>query len=161
MEIMFSILRIRQRRAYGGSYSVHAVRTVFIRIFLLGFLLGCSPVSAFEEYSTAVDPMLQVEPAESEPAPIQSVTAVYGVNADDYLPVKEQARRQLRPKMREKTSRASFDLPDAFYFIGGPVFILIFLRVLVIFLNGFEETRRQEMRMAASDHLPGERLTGE
>jgi hypothetical protein len=75
--------------------------------------------------------------------------------------MKEEARRQLRPSLRKSTSRVAFDLPDAFYFVGGPVFLLIFLRVLVIFLNGFEETRKEELRMAASEHLPGERLAGE
>jgi hypothetical protein len=123
-------------------------------------MLGSMSVCAIDEYSTAVDPMLQMEPAESESSSHRKVTAVYGVNADDYLPIQQDARNHLRPKLRKNVSKASFDLPDAFYFIGGPIFLLIFLRVLVIFLNGFEETRRHEMHMAASEHLPGERFTG-
>ena len=81
------------------------------------------------------------------------VIAVYGVSADDYLPTAETARNQLRPKVRRSTSRPAFDLPDAFYFIGGPIFILLFLRVLVIFINGFEEKRRDEMRAAARESM--------
>jgi len=89
----------------------------------------------------------------TDPEPVaasQQVTAVYGVTADDYLPVKEIARKHLRPNVRGAASRPSFDLPDAFYFIGGPIFLLILLRVLVIFLNGFEEKRKEEQRQAAS-----------
>ena len=116
--------------------------------------------NAIDEYSTAVDPMLQVETADSEAPSAHKITAVYGVNVDDYMPIQHEARRHLRPNLRKNVSKASFDLPDAFYFIGGPIFLLIFLRVLVIFLNGFEESRRHEMRLAASEHLPGERFTG-
>lgn len=79
------------------------------------------------------------------------VTAVYGISADDYLPTKQAMRQQLRPNVRRSRSRPAFDLPDAFYFIGGPIFLILFLRVLVIFLNGFEEKRREEMRAAASE----------
>ena len=83
----------------------------------------------------------------------RSVTAVYGVTADDYLPESPSADDYLRPKVRRAASRPSFDLPDAFYFIGGPIFVLIFLRVLVIFLNGFEEKRKEEENQVASEHF--------
>ena len=82
------------------------------------------------------------------------VTAVYGVSADDYLPSVAAAKKILRPAVRSTSSRPSFDLPDAFYFIGGPIFLLLFLRVLVIFLNGFEEKRREEQRLAAAQAPP-------
>ena len=83
----------------------------------------------------------------------RKVTAVYGVTADDYLPVNniDVARQHLRPSVRGRASRPAFDLPDAFYFIGGPIFLLLFLRELVIFLNGFEEKRKEELRKAASE----------
>ena len=84
------------------------------------------------------------------------VTAVYGISADDYLPTAESARNQLRPKIRRSASRPAFDLPDAFYFIGGPIFILLFLSILIIFLNGFEERRRAEMRAAARETMDPE-----
>jgi hypothetical protein len=93
-----------------------------------------------------------------EPSPVSAskpkVTSVYGISADDYLPSVEMARKTLRPNVRRTTSKPSFDLPDAFYFIGGPVFLLLFLRVLVIFLNGFEEKRREEQRLAAAQAPP-------
>lgn len=120
-----------------------------------------SVAHAIDSYSNSIDPLLEVESAEIEPVDDSRVTAVYGVGADDYLPMKETARQHLRPNVRESGSRVAFELPDAFYFIGGPIFLLVFLRVLVIFLNGFEETRKEEMRMAASEHMPGERFAGE
>jgi hypothetical protein len=105
--------------------------------------------------------MLDVSPTQSEPKEAARVTAVYGVGVDDYLPLKQVARKHLRPNVRKHVSRPAFYLPDAFFFIGAPVFILIFLRVLVIFLNGFEEKRQEELRMIASEYLPGERLSGD
>jgi hypothetical protein len=94
--------------------------------------------------------MLSIE-ATSSPKQESRVTAVYGLSADDYLPGVESARQHLRPKVRSRKSRPTLDLPDAFYFIGGPIFIFLFLRVLVIFLNGFEEKRREELRTVARD----------
>ncbi len=90
------------------------------------------------------------EKLSEKPAPVvaSKVTSVYGISADDYLPTVESARRQLRPQFRKQASRCSFDLPDAFYYIGGPIFFLLFLRVLVIFLNGFEEKRKEDQRAA-------------
>lgn len=79
------------------------------------------------------------------------VTSVYGISTEDYLPSMEEARKRLRPQMRDAASHPEFDLPDAFYFIGGPIFLLLFLRVLVIFLNGFEEKRKEELRAVAKE----------
>lgn len=83
------------------------------------------------------------------------VTAVYGVTADDYLPAKKQASYDdlKKPKKYRGASRPIFDLPDAFYFIGGPIFLLILLRVLVIFIAGFEEKKKDEENHVASEHF--------
>lgn len=83
------------------------------------------------------------------------VTAVYGVTADDYLPKKEQASYSdlKKAKKYRGASRPIFDLPDAFYFIGGPIFLLILLRVLVIFIAGFEEKKKDEENHVASEHF--------
>ena len=93
-----------------------------------------------------------VEPSEAQET--TAVTAVYGVTVDDYLPeTRYSARDYLQPKVRGAVSRPAFDLPDAFYFIGGPVFLAILLRVLVIFLNGFEEKRKEEQNQVAAEHF--------
>ena len=105
--------------------------------------------------------MLDTTPTQPKVKQSARVTAVYGVGVDDYLPSKQVARKYLRPNVRRNVSRPAFDLPDAFFFIGAPVFILIFLRVLVIFLNGFEEKRQEEMRMSAGKFVPGERIPGD
>lgn len=103
--------------------------------------------SAQNEANAAMLSMETTAPTQQEP----KVTAVYGLSADDYLPTTEIARQHLRPRVRSRKSRPALDLPDAFYFIGGPIFIFLFLRVLVIFLNGFEEKRKEELRAVARD----------
>ncbi len=122
--------------------------------------MGVGGAFAIDEYSSTIDPMLDVSTNSAPPTNQARVTAVYGVGSDDYLPLKEEARRQLRPNVRDSRSHPSFDLPDAFYYIGGPVFLLILLRVLSMFLNEFEEKRKEEERAAASEHAPGEHLVG-
>lgn len=120
---------------------------VFIVVFLL--LAFLPPGGVAQE--TNVEPMLSTQPEEGQAG--SRVTSVYGVTVDDYLPGKEVARQHLRPNMRRNASHPAFDLPDAFYFIGGPIFLLLLLRVLVIFLNGFEEKRMEEQRSAASENI--------
>lgn len=94
----------------------------------------------------------QDEAREGESA---KVTAVYGVTADDYLPEKEHAAYSdlKKPKKYRGTTRPIFDLPDVFYFVGGPIFLLILLRVLVIFIAGFEEKKKDEENHVASEHF--------
>lgn len=111
-------------------------------LFLQGMMVSA------QQGTDNIDPMLSPEPSSEQASP--KVTAVYGVTADDYLPSLEVARKHLRPNLRRSSSRPDFDLPDAFYFIGGPIFLIILLRVLVIFLNGFEEKRKEELREMAS-----------
>jgi hypothetical protein len=92
--------------------------------------------------------------AETEQQQKKQVTAVYGVTADDYLPTQQySAREYLRPNTRRAVSRPAFDLPDAFYFVGGPIFLLILLRVIATILTGFEEKRKDEENQVASEHF--------
>jgi hypothetical protein len=139
---------------------------IFSAVIILGCLLAY-PLSGYGQ-DGGIEPMLDVSepqpqtamldlsPTEAEGKAATRVTAVYGVSTDDYLPLKDVARKHLRPNVRRNISRPSFNFPDAFFFIGAPVFILIFLRVLVIFLNGFEEKRKEEMRMTPNNYLPGD-----
>ncbi len=117
--------------------------------------------------------MLELDSVEETANADAQVTRVYGASSVNLLPARdiETARRHLRPNIRAPRSRPAFDLPDAFYFIGGPIFLLLFLRVLVIFLNGFEEKRREEQRAAtatvknvadqAVDQMPVEKVPSE
>ena len=116
---------------------------------ILMMAMLCVPLAGVAQQEDAgVTPMLSAE--QEKEAPRTKVTAVYGVTADDYLPSLETARQYLRPKVRRAASHPAFDLPEPFYYIGGPIFILILLRVIVIFLNGFEEKQKEEQREAAS-----------
>ena len=105
--------------------------------------------------------MLDASPTPPKTKETARVTAVYGVGVDDYLPLKEVARQHLRPNVRRNVSHPVFDLPDAFFFIGAPVFILIFLRLMVIFLNEFEEKRQEELRLSGGKFVPGESISGD
>lgn len=111
------------------------------------------PFSGFAQDSSTTGMLDTNFEEQASDAEASKVTAVYGISADDYMPTQTKAvlRKELRPEVRGARSRPAFDLPDAFYFIGGPVFLILFLRVLVIFLNGFEEKRREELRTSASE----------
>jgi len=138
-------------------------RNVAIKIILVVMIVIVTGLLTFaiDEYSSTIDPMLDSTPNKAQQENATKVTAVYGVGSDDYLPMKEEARRHLRPNVRESRSHPSFDLPDAFYFIGGPVFLLLLLRVLWMFLNEFDETRRAEQNLAASERLAEERFVAD
>lgn len=91
---------------------------------------------------------------EDEASGAAKVTAVYGVTADDYLPVQAAPKPVSRPAVRRGGSAISaVDLPDAFFFIGVPIFLLLLLYLVVTFLNGFEEKRREEQRQTASERM--------
>lgn len=120
-------------------------------------IIICLLISAGSENVLAQRAAGEAQPSadvQEQQEPKKQVTAVYGVTADDYLPTEVHSPADfLNPQTRRATSHPGFDLPDAFYFIAGPVFLLILLRVLVIFLNGFEEKRKEEENEAASEHF--------
>jgi hypothetical protein len=121
----------------------------FIFVLLLFAVLQPRGFAQVTNTAETINGQLETNAKPAQP----KVTAVYGVTADDYLPVQDVARQYLRPNVRGAASHPAFDLPDAFYFIGGPIFLLLLLRVLVIFLNGFEEKRKEEERQAASEQM--------
>ncbi len=118
--------------------------SIVATVFLFPYAAGAQELESTAKLSTEPTVNTVIKP---------EVTAVYGISADDYLPTVESTKSQLRPKVRRAASRPAFDLPDAFYFIGGPIFILLFLSILVVFINGFEEKRKEEMRVAARDTM--------
>lgn len=130
----------------GSEIEVMRACKIFFGIAVVVVLMPFAS-TAQDDASMAMLSMEATTTARKEP----KVTAVYGVSADDYLPRTESARKHLRPKVRSHASRPSFDLPDAFYFIGAPIFVLLFLRVLVIFLSGFEENRKEELRLSMQE----------
>lgn len=122
------------------------VKTVKIIVCLLFTVLAGG---AFAE---GVPEESQAQPVAEEQA--KKVTAVYGVTADDYLPASEHTPRvYIPPKIRKSTAPPVFDLPDAFYFIGGLIFLLILLSMLVNFINSFEEDRKSGKDKVANEHF--------
>ncbi|MDF7807311.1 hypothetical protein P4E94_07675 [Pontiellaceae bacterium B12219] len=122
--------------------------------FILFFLITAGSATVPAQLTPVEDAEPALIPVEERQPTKKRVTAVYGVTADDYLPTeKYSASDYIRPKVKRRVSRPVFDLPDAFYFIGGPIFLLILLRVLVIFINGFEEKRKEEENQVASEHF--------
>lgn len=121
---------------------------------LIAWMFCCAgfPLNGFSA-DTGIQPLLSTNAAATT-GEARRVTAVYGISADDYLPVTELARQHLRPQLRTSGDHPAFDLPDGCYFVGGLVFLLILLRVLVIFIDDCEERRKEEMRKAASEQPP-------
>ena len=121
-----------------------------LHVVAIGLFVLCGAELALAQETNQMT-LLSMEPVEGAKTEQPKVTSVYGVSTDDYLPSIDALKKQARPNVRSTASHPAFDLPSAFYFIGGPIFILLFLRVLVIFLNEFEEKRREEQRQAVLD----------
>ena len=126
---------------------------IMARVRILAFLFaGCMPLLVSAQESS-IKPLLDTtKPVEKAQQGGSRVTAVYGISTEDYLPIQQLARQHLRPNIRASGSRPSFRLPDVFYFVGGPIILITLLRVIVIFLNGFEEERKEEQRLATSEN---------
>jgi hypothetical protein len=99
--------------------------------------------------------LLSTEPTkESNPDAEKRVTYVYGVSAKDYLPEKAVVKATYRPKVRRSYSGlGSKDVPDALYFVGGPLLLTILLGLMGSFIKEFEIQRREEMVETASEQF--------
>ena len=72
--------------------------------------------------------------------------AVYGLQSADYLKSLETVHSTKEFKKKYARRRALFQLPDSFYFIGAPVFLIILLRIIAIFIRLFEDERTEEIK---------------
>ena len=149
---------IRNTLVYGENHvSISSMRKIAGRfIMCMTFFMLLTAVAQESTLKPLkegeIEPLLPMKSETKAGSAAPKVTSVYGITTEDYLPsVKELARKQLRPNVNSRGSRPHFHLPDAFYYIGGPIFLLLFLRVLVIFLNIFEEMRKEEQRKVASE----------
>lgn len=72
--------------------------------------------------------------------------AVYGLESADYLAdgVVQQVKKPLVKKYER--SRVGFNFPNSFYYVGAPIFLLLFLRVMVLFIRLFEDERKEELK---------------
>lgn len=71
---------------------------------------------------------------------------MYGIETDDYLPSQEKDISSTIRMNSYKSKRNNFNLPEAFYYIGAPVFLLILLRVIAIFIKIFEDERKDHLK---------------
>lgn len=82
-------------------------------------------------------------------APASESVAVYGLDSADYLTSLEMVQITKQSKKKYNQRHAFFQLPDSFYFIGAPVFLIILLRIIAIFIRLFEEERKEEIKEEA------------
>ena len=81
--------------------------------------------------------------------PPSQTVAVYGLDSAEYLTSLETVQTTPQTKKKYTRHRASFELPDSFYFIGAPIFLIILLRIIAIFIRLFEEERKDEIKQEA------------
>lgn len=82
-------------------------------------------------------------------SPSSQTVAVYGLDSVDYLTSLETVQTTQKSGKKYTRHRVSFQLPDSFYFIGAPIFLIIFLRIIAMFINLFEEERKEEIKEEA------------
>ena len=64
---------------------------------------------------------------------------------NNILPNTKKLKKSQIKKSRTIHDNIRFDLPDLFYFIGVPIFLIILLRTVAIFIKLFEEERKREI----------------
>ena len=82
-------------------------------------------------------------------SPSSQSVAVYGLDSADYLKSLEMVQSTKMSKKKYTRHRAAFQLPDSFYFIGAPIFLIILLRIIAIFIRLFEDERKEEIKEEA------------
>ena len=70
----------------------------------------------------------------------------------NYLPSNDKLKKTTIVSNVEKQSqKVSFNLPDAFYFIGAPIFLFILLRLVATFIGLFEDERRKDLKKQSNN----------
>ena len=64
----------------------------------------------------------------------------------NFLPQTKNLDKTKFLKKSNVFKRVKFELPDLFYFIGAPIFLIILLRVIAVYIKLFEEEREREIR---------------
>ena len=76
----------------------------------------------------------------------QDIIEVYKSNPN-FLPSGDKIQKtEILSKINNHKQRVSFNLPDAFYFIGAPIFLFILLRLVATFIQLFEDERNKELK---------------
>lgn len=70
----------------------------------------------------------------------------------NYLPSNDQLKKtKIVSKVNNQSQKVSFNLPDAFYFIGAPIFLFILLRLVATFIRLFEDERRKDLKKQSNN----------
>ena len=70
----------------------------------------------------------------------------------NYLPNNDKLKKTTIVSNVEKQSqKVSFNLPDAFYFIGAPIFLFILLRLVATFIGLYEDERRKDLKKQSNN----------
>ena len=81
----------------------------------------------------------------------QDIIEVYKSNPN-FLPSGNKVQKaEIVSKTNNHKQRVSFNLPDAFYFIGAPIFLFILLRLVATFIQLFEDERNKDLKNQSSN----------
>ena len=71
---------------------------------------------------------------------------VYGVDSSEYLKSLDTVKSSHLSEKKYSRHKVGFNLPDTFYFFGAPIFLIILLRILAMFIKNFEDERKEEIK---------------
>ena len=123
-----------------------------VRLHQLLFLIS---VMLFGNFPAAIAQSSADAPI-SEASSNAKVVSVYGIEADDYLSAEKPAKAvTLKPKKYARY-RVRWHIPDVFYYVGGPIFFILLIRIIAYFIAFFEEERREELKEGLREELEKE-----
>jgi hypothetical protein len=84
---------------------------------------------------------------------ISKVVSVYGIEADDYLINSKKVQSVTFKAKKYPRQRVGWNVPDIFYYVGGPIFFILLIRVIAHFITFFEEERKDELKKSLREEL--------
>lgn len=92
------------------------------------------------------------KPTQAE-EPASKVVSVYGIEADDYLTHSKKVETVTFKAKKYPRQRVGWHVPDIFYYVGGPIFFLLLIRVIAHFITSLEEERKEELKKSLREEL--------
>ena len=71
---------------------------------------------------------------------------VYGIDSSEYLKSIDTVKSSHLSEKKYLRHKVGFNLPDSFYFFGAPIFLLVLLRIMAMFIKNFEDERKEELK---------------
>ena len=85
--------------------------------------------------------------------PASKVVAVYGIDVDDYLADSKKIESHTFKTKKYPRQRVGWNLPEVFYYLGGPIFFILLIRVIAHFITVLEEERKEELKKSLREEL--------